>query len=746
MKKFNKYSMIKANKIINNLILLSLILYFDYINCQEIFQIENCAFPHYFQLNNGKNLLCCKTGIYVYDSNFKNIIHNHLFDVEIKSIDEAKFIVIDQFSREEGGNVIVLCKDKFYYLNSEGDYFFDYNITLTNNNGLYYTLVPYKENNKFNFIVGIFDNQNQVNILYYNINIESRKIDLIKEIKPIIKNSKNWNPTYFYGIECKILRSNTYENILTCILSDTSQQELIAISFDINNNFTKINELYEIYQKNINSKYFKIAVSQNKTIALICYRSMINENGNCNYFDSNSFSFTNSIKYITSCGDYPFDTTVKYIEKTQEYIFGCVSGNKIGIMKFDKNLNIIKNQNLEDFTISECNNIYFHNIIYISQYKNYIFLYDDDCNTIGSKLFSLPEILNPNSIYTDLLTISSFSTIITTLKNPFFSSQTTILSNLVDKKQSTILSIIPSTSFKNSISSFISYPSSILTSFISSNIKSTLIGKSISTSFLNKIPSTLLLTSFSSYLSTSTPTILSTFLSDFSTSLFNNNTTFSKTVSSIIKPISISTSILTSVNFLSSISSSKSPYSSIISSITKTDENKDIRLCEIDYFYKNILTNKCKKLCSYDEYIKEICYINNLTENNIMDITQDIRNLILTLQINENTNLIIKGSNVFYQIISSKTMNQNINKDISMIDFEKCENKLKYKYGVDYILILKIDIHLSNSNNIVLKYEAYDPHTLKILGLQICENVKIDFSSLYNSFTWYFNSLYCKIY
>jgi hypothetical protein len=71
-------------------------------------------------------------------------------------------------------------------------------------------------------------------------------------------------------------------------------------------------------------------------------------------------------------------------------------------------------------------------------------------------------------------------------------------------------------------------------------------------------------------------------------------------------------------------------------------------------------------------------------------------------------------------------MNQNINKNISIIDFSKCEEILKKAENIDYILILKVDIYLSNSTNIVLKYEAFNPYTLKKLNLSKCNKVKIN--------------------
>ena len=71
-------------------------------------------------------------------------------------------------------------------------------------------------------------------------------------------------------------------------------------------------------------------------------------------------------------------------------------------------------------------------------------------------------------------------------------------------------------------------------------------------------------------------------------------------------------------------------------------------------------------------------------------------------------------------------MNENKDKNLSIIDFGECKQILKDEYGINYILILKVDIHLSSSNNIVLKYEAYNPKNLTQLDLSKCNDAKIN--------------------
>ena len=75
--------------------------------------------------------------------------------------------------------------------------------------------------------------------------------------------------------------------------------------------------------------------------------------------------------------------------------------------------------------------------------------------------------------------------------------------------------------------------------------------------------------------------------------------------------------------------------STTIPNIKILDTNSEIKsdiinseLCPSEYFYKNLITNECEKFCLYNEFINGICYINNLNEKNIKNITQNIRDLM----------------------------------------------------------------------------------------------------------------------
>ena len=214
-------------------------------------------------------------------------------------------------------------------------------------------------------------------------------------------------------------------------------------------------------------------------------------------------------------------------------------------------------------------------------------------------------------------------------------------------------------------------------------------------------------------------------------------------------PTSISTyipdyyNIDKSSSFLTFISDSISEVP-ISSSFINQNDIYNSTYCSDEFFYKNIETNKCEKSCIYHEFINDICIINNINEINLLNITHDMEKILSNLHIDDKTNYIIKGENAIYQIISSEVMHENKDKNLSIIDFGECKQILKDDYGINYILILKVDIHLSNSNNIVLKYEAYDPKNLTKLDLSKCNDAKINTYLPYILPSEYFD-LYIKL-
>ena len=123
--------------------------------------------------------------------------------------------------------------------------------------------------------------------------------------------------------------------------------------------------------------------------------------------------------------------------------------------------------------------------------------------------------------------------------------------------------------------------------------------------------------------------------------------------------------------------------------------------------------------------LNNTCFINNLTHENIENITQEIRKIIYNTDITSNTNIIINGGNSFFQIIASNNMEENNNNNLSILDFGECETRLKQKFGIDYLIFLKIDTFINSNSANLINYEVYNPQDLKKINLSIFDNLKI---------------------
>ena len=104
----------------NKKLIIGIFIYlFFSINCNSYFIEFSCKLPRTFDLYNGNHILCCSDGIYTYNSNFQEQLHFYEFKNKMSGKDDAMFITICQYSNN--GNVIIITKNMFYFLSSEGE-------------------------------------------------------------------------------------------------------------------------------------------------------------------------------------------------------------------------------------------------------------------------------------------------------------------------------------------------------------------------------------------------------------------------------------------------------------------------------------------------------------------------------------------------------------------------------------------------------------------------------------------------
>lgn len=617
---------IKKNKVFtDNIFSLKLILFLCYLitTVEEIFFYYD--YSKFFELNNGNFLILTENAIYIYDSKLENKISELVTGFQIETKEDFNFVTFAQYSKEEGGDIIILYKDFIYYFYQENSRYIECQINLETG-GLYYTLVPYKIVDKLFFIVGFIDKETKLAINIYEIDVEQNIIILkLSNIPKFQTYSGETSSQTYNGFSCQMMKSQTYGKVLTCFY--VIENYLGISSFNIENSLSIIPEISNLNFKDRLPGYIFSKLSFDKSRALICYIS--NENVFCNKYDIDKHQLSEEIKYLDSCYMELSNINLFYSKNSEEYILSCYDSSfNFSFVKFDKEMNLIyfdkeKNNFQYKFSLEyKCYKLEFYSIIFYNN-KEYLLMVDSGCYVYygykeGTTSFILSEEFNP------------------------------------------IKDIYPQTDL-------ISY--TIYTSQISDL-------DSLSSLFL----------------------------------------------------INKSNSILSSSIFTNETQNNRYYYDDNSKKIINLEINEP---CPEKFLYENKDSKECVQKCNYEEFIYNKCFINNLTDNNIENITQDIRNILNKTKNDSNLNIVIEGANSAYQIISSNNMNENINNNLSILNLKNCENILKKIYKIDYILVLKIDTIISNSPNII-NYELYNPYNLEKLNLSYCENIFINIYSTYN--------------
>ena len=675
-----------------------------YINADEIvFEFKHTKF---FQLINDKYILCTEKGIYLYDSQLKNKISDHIFTTEISSASDFYFVIIEQFPLNDGGNIVILYKDKFYFYSKEGEYIFSTDLPFQQS-GTSYTLVPYKKGEQLNVIIGYIGQGQSTMVGYYRIDISNEKLLEITTTNIILRTNSNFEKKDSEaGFSCHLMLSNQYGEVLTCFYSVTKYFGLN--SYIIESNFAE-SLIGSLCNKTLLTSYIKSAITPEKDKAIICCPSTESKQVVCLCYDINKHEFISIKQFGENIHLDFYSITLFYSKKTKEFIAsGYDYDGNFTISIFDSELNTKKDENEKDkcnadFHASKCT-VNYVSMIYVTDTNNYSLM--TSCSStsfVGIKSFILPESCNPTeitpssnnnddhknyysegtSITTNMQTI--YNLVNTTLKNTFPSVKTeiTYLSSEIHQNLSStsILSV-----YSSHVSSSISHPSKI-TSLLSS-------------SFLKSNPP-------------SHSTIISNKVLSITSSAFQLS-------SHKIKSSNISPTISTSI---SEVINDKETYKTII---LEPDKN-----CPEQYLYENKNTKICTNSCEISQLLNNECSINSITSNNIEEITNQMKKILNNTNITKDTNIVIQGNNVIYQITSSDNININKKSNISIIDFGECEKKLKDYYDIDNLIIFKMDLKLNNTPPTIINYEVYNPKNLTKLDLSICENMKITIYSPY---------------
>ena len=135
---------------------------------------------------------------------------------------------------------------------------------------------------------------------------------------------------------------------------------------------------------------------------------------------------------------------------------------------------------------------------------------------------------------------------------------------------------------------------------------------------------------------------------------------------------------------------------------------------------------KDEKKCSKEEILSNKCSQGSMTEEQISQLYNQLKDNLLTDYDGENT--IIQTENVVFQISTLDDQKNMENPNVSSIDLGDCEKELKKHEGIPdnmSLIVFKTDIKTEDLTQTFVQYEIYDPRDLHALDLSICKDMSI---------------------
>ena len=390
-----KYNGIKSFIII---IILSLI---EYYKCDQgtLKKTINYKFPNCIELNNHNILIIFEKGIYLYNSEISEELNKIEYETGFSlGQDDLNLINLSKFDE---GVVISIIKTYIYLFSETGDKL--YHSTLNITGATYYSLIPHKiEGDNYYFVISYKDkdNSNKLKIYYYCINTSDQTINEIKSLE-YVHGDSSYEIHHNQGVSCQIISPFSSENVLTCFYEVQKSQSanlfLSASSFILGSTISLDNSIPFIYESISAGGPFKSSINSDKTKILICY-SPDNNGGNCIFYNIKNNTFTEDKKYFNKCSNVAKGIHVDFFSKTKEFIFSCVSGRELTILKFDENGNAL---NLNGSAIDTNYNfdgygLFSFSILFLFNNTQYSILYT--ANNENCFYYLLPETFNPSNI------------------------------------------------------------------------------------------------------------------------------------------------------------------------------------------------------------------------------------------------------------------------------------------------------------------------------------------------------------
>ena len=151
----------------------------------------------------------------------------------------------------------------------------------------------------------------------------------------------------------------------------------------------------------------------------------------------------------------------------------------------------------------------------------------------------------------------------------------------------------------------------------------------------------------------------------------------------------------------------------------------------IPIMVKTDINSENENYCEIEEIIKNKCIDKYVTEKQIKELYERVREYFINKNYTGN-NTIIQTQNILFQISKLKDQLNSENPNISSVDLGDCEAILKNKYDIDddeSLLIFKTDIKSPDLTQTYVQYEIYDSIKLTLLDLFYCKDTNITINS-----------------
>ncbi len=136
------------------------------------------------------------------------------------------------------------------------------------------------------------------------------------------------------------------------------------------------------------------------------------------------------------------------------------------------------------------------------------------------------------------------------------------------------------------------------------------------------------------------------------------------------------------------------------------------------------LTDSNSNLCSGNDIINYE-YLGELSNEELNNIYNSLKNKLINKECNRT---LIKAKNIIFQISELTQQLNPLYQNISLINLEECENRIKEKYNIPSnksLIIFKIHIIDNNLLSTYVQYEVFNPIDFKKINLSICSDIKI---------------------